>query len=48
LSGPDERDVIRSKVWKFIKKRYIVPPGPGEVKSLINYFAIPKGVLDGR
>jgi hypothetical protein len=48
LSGPDEQDVIRSKIQKFIKKGYIVPPpGPGEVKSLIKYFAVPKGVLDG-
>jgi hypothetical protein len=39
--------VICSKVWKFIKKGYIVPPGPGEVKSLIKYFTVPKGVLDG-
>ncbi len=47
LSGPDERDVIRSKVRKFIKKGYIVSPPRGGVKSLIMYFAVPKGVLDG-
>jgi hypothetical protein len=38
--------MIRSKVRKFNKKGYIVPPGPGEVKSLIKYFAVSKGVLD--
>jgi hypothetical protein len=47
LSGPDERDVLKSKISKFIKKGYIVPPEPGQIKSLIKYFVVPKGILDG-
>ncbi len=39
--------MIYSKVRKFIKKGHIVTPGPGGVKSLIKYFVVPKGVLDG-
>jgi hypothetical protein len=42
LSGPDEQDVIRSKARKFIKKGYIAPPGPEEVKSLINILQFPR------
>jgi hypothetical protein len=47
LSGPDERDMLKSKISKFIKKGYIVPPEPSQIKSLIKYFAVPKGILDG-
>jgi hypothetical protein len=47
LSGPDEWNVLKLKISKFIKKGYIVPPEPGQVKSLIKYFAVPKGILDG-
>jgi hypothetical protein len=47
LSSPDERDVLKSKISKFIKKGHIVPPEPGQIKSLIKYFAVPKGILDG-
>ncbi len=45
-SGPEERDVLKSKISKFIKKGYIVPLEPGQIKSLIKYFAVPKGILD--
>ncbi len=47
LSVPDERDVMKSKISTFIKKGYIVPPELGKIKSLIKYFAVPKGILDG-
>jgi hypothetical protein len=47
LLGPSKRNVLKSKILKFIMKGYIVPPEPGQVKSLIKYFAVPKGVLDG-
>ena len=45
--GPEEREVLRTKILKFIKKGYIVPPCAGQVKSLIKYSAVPKGVLEG-
>ncbi len=47
LLGPAKCNVLKSKISKFIKKGYIVPPEPGQVKSLIKYFAVPKEVLDG-
>ncbi len=47
LSGPDERDVFKLKISKFIKKGYIIPLEPGQIKSLIKYFVVPKGILDG-
>jgi hypothetical protein len=40
-----KKEVIRGKVRKFIKKGYVSPP-EGKVKSLIKYFAVPKGVLE--
>jgi len=45
--GPEEREVLHKKILKFIKKGYIVPPRSGQVKSLMKYFAVPKGVLEG-
>ena len=42
----DEKEVIREKVRKFIKKGNISPP-EGKVKSLIEYFTVPKEVLKG-
>lgn len=45
--GPEEREVLHKKILKFIKKGYIVPPRAGQVKSLMKYFAVPKGVLEG-
>jgi hypothetical protein len=45
--GPEEWEVLRTKILKFIKKGYIVPPRAGQVKSLIKYFSVPKGVLEG-
>ena len=45
--GPEEWEVLHTKILKFIKKGYIVPPHAGQVKSLIKYFAVPKGVLKG-
>ncbi len=47
MSGPDEQDVIAPRSGSLSRRGYIVPPGPGEVKSLIKYFVVPKGVLDG-
>ena len=45
--GPEEREILCTKILKFIKKGYIVPPCAGQVKSLVNCFAAPKGVLKG-
>ncbi len=47
ILGPEEHEVLHKKILKFIKKGYIVPPRPGQVKSLMKYFAVPKGVLEG-
>ncbi len=44
--GVDEKIVLRKKIIKFVKKGYITRV-PGQVKSLIKYFAIPKGVVNG-
>ncbi len=41
--GADEKKIVT-----FIKKGYIVPPGQEKLKPLIKYFAVPKGVLDGK
>jgi hypothetical protein len=41
---PDEREVLRRKITKFINRGYIAPT-PG-CRSVIKYFAVPKGVVD--
>jgi hypothetical protein len=41
----NERVVIRGKVIKFVKKAYLTPP-LGRIRSVIKYFAVPKGVLE--
>ncbi len=43
--GIKEREVLSKKIMKFIKKGYIALP-TSKIKSLIKYFAVPKGVLD--
>ena len=43
---PEETKILRSKLLKMIKRRYIVPPEE-RLQSLIFYFGVPKGVLDG-
>ena len=43
--GIKEREVLSKKIMKFIKKGYIAPP-TSKIKSLIKYFAVPKGMLD--
>ena len=45
--GPDEKEVLRAKIRKFIERKYIAPP-TGWIKSLIKYFAVPKGPDDWR
>ncbi len=42
----DEKEVLSKKILKFIKKGYIAPP-ENKIRSLIKYFAVPKGVLEG-
>lgn len=41
-----EREVLKKKVLSMWQKRYIDVP-QGKLKSAIQYFAVPKGVLDG-
>ncbi len=44
--GMDKKSVLRKKIIKFVEKGYIACV-PGQVGSLIEYFAIPKGVING-
>ena len=41
----DEKEVLSKEILKFIKKGYIAPP-ENKIRSLIKYFAVPKGVLE--
>ena len=43
---PEETKILRSKILKMILRRYIVVPD-SRLSSLIFYFGVPKGVLDG-
>ena len=43
---PDEKAILRKKLLKFIDKGYLAPH-VGRIESLIKYFAIPKGVIEG-
>ena len=45
--GPKEREVLQRKITKQINKGYIVGPQNGQHKSVIKYFAVPKGVVEG-
>ena len=42
----DERLILRKKLFKNVLKRYLVAPDE-RLMSLIKYFSVPKGVLDG-
>ena len=42
---PDEKQVLRKKVKKFLERKY-VSPYQGKIRSLIKYFAVPKGIID--
>ena len=44
---PDKKRVLKKKIKKFIDRKYITPPSGRQLKSLIKYFAVPKGVVDG-
>ena len=44
--SPEEIVVLRDKVLKVIKKRYITVPEE-RLRSVISYFGVPKGVIDG-
>ncbi len=44
---PDEKEVLRKKIRKFVEQKYIAPP-TGWIRSLIKYFAVPKGLQDWR
>ena len=43
---PDKKQVLGKKVKKFLKRGYIVPYR-GQISSLIKYFAVPKGIING-
>jgi len=42
---PDEKQVLRKKVKKFLERKYVAPYR-GKISSLIKYFAVPKGIID--
>jgi len=44
---PKEKEVMRKKIKKFIDRKYITP-SPKCIKSLIKYFAVPKGIVDNK
>jgi hypothetical protein len=44
--APDEKKVPRKKIIKFMAKGYIGPI-EGKISSLIKYFAVPKGIING-
>jgi hypothetical protein len=43
---PDEKQVLRKKVKKFLERGYVAP-SRGRISSLIKYFAVPKGIING-
>jgi hypothetical protein len=43
----NEKEVLSKEILKFIKKGYIAPP-ENKIRSLIKYFDVPKGILEGR
>jgi hypothetical protein len=45
--GPEEREVLQRKITKQIGKGYIAGPQNRQHKSVIKYFAVPKGVVEG-
>ena len=44
--SPEETAVLRYKILKVIKKRYITVPEE-RLRSVISYVGVPKGVIDG-
>jgi len=46
IMKPAEAEVLRAKILKVIQKRYLVVPTE-RLKSVISYFGVPKGVIDG-
>jgi hypothetical protein len=47
LLKADEKEVLQAKIRKFVERKYIAPPS-GQIRSLIKYFAVPKGLEDWR
>jgi hypothetical protein len=43
---PAKQQVLRKKVKKFLKRKYVAPY-QGQISSLIKYFAVPKGIING-
>ncbi len=43
---PDKKAILRKKILKFTVKEYISPSAL-KINSLIKYFAVPKGIIDG-
>jgi hypothetical protein len=48
ISDPAVREVVRSKIKKVIRRRYMVSTTEEFLKSLIKYFNVPKGEKDVR
>ena len=46
IGSPEETAVLRKKLLKVIRKRYITVPEE-RLRSLISYFGVPKGIMDG-
>ena len=44
--SPEETAVLKEKILKVIRKRYLVVP-EDRLRSVISYFGVPKGVIDG-
>ncbi len=47
LLKADKKEVLRAKILKFVERKYIALPS-GQIRSLIKYFAVPKGLKDWR
>ena len=48
VSDPKLKEMAKSKISKVVKRRYLRTVGLGSIKSLIKYFAVPKGDDDIR
>jgi len=48
VSDPKLREMAKSKILKVVKRRYLKMVGISSIKSLIKYFAVPKGEDDIR
>jgi hypothetical protein len=44
--APNEKEVLHKKIIRFVAKGYIGPIN-GKTRSLIKYFAVPRGIING-